>query len=121
MDLLQHASGYNVHLMTAPTFLLAASIVTAVLALVLSFIADGWARRLAIASLWLALATVPTSIAWDVAYPPEGAGAIGKSSELGAALSHLTSYGVAIMPAAGVAMIALRRAKIANSKRAARG
>jgi hypothetical protein len=103
--------------MTAPTLLLAASAATALLALVLAFVTDAWARRLAIASLWLALATVPASIAWDIAFPPEGASAIGKSSALGSALSHLTSYGVAVMPAAGIAMIALRRAKAASSKR----
>jgi hypothetical protein len=92
-----------------------------VLALVLSFIADGWARRLAIASLWVALATVPASIGWDLAYPPEGTSAIGKSSALGSALSDLTSYAVAIMPAAGIAMIALRRAKITSRKRGGPG
>jgi hypothetical protein len=105
--------------MTAPTFLLAASAVTALLAFVLLFVSVGWARRFALASLWLALATVPASVVWDLAFPPEGASATGKSSELGEALSHVTSYGVAVMPSAGIAMVALRRARIASSKRGA--
>lgn len=104
--------------MTAPAFLLAASAITALLALVLSFGADVWARRLAIASLWLALATVPSSIAWDIAFPPEpGADASAKATRLGTAISHLTNYGVAVMPGAGFAMVAMRRARIASSKR----
>lgn len=104
--------------MNAPTVLLAASAVTALLALVLSFMAETWAGRLAITSLWLALATVPCSIAWDIAFPPEpGADASAKATRLGTAISHVTNYGVAVMPGAGIAMVALRRARIASSKR----
>jgi hypothetical protein len=106
--------------MTAPAFVLAASGVAGLLALLLSFVTDGRiARRLAVASLWLALAAVPCSIAWDLAVPPTPmAGASSKATRLGAALSHVTSYAVVVMPFAGIAMIAMRRASTANSKRA---
>jgi ABC-type branched-subunit amino acid transport system permease subunit len=105
--------------MTAPALLLATSGVAALLALVLSFVSDGrLARRLAIASLWLALAAVPCSIAWDVVFPPPDAvHASSKATMLGVAISHVMSYGAVIVPFAGIAMIALRRASIAEGKR----
>ena len=105
--------------MTAPALLLATSGVAALLALVLSFVSDGrLARRLAIASLWLALAAVPCSIAWDVVVPASNAvDASSKATMLGLALSHAMSYGAVIVPFAGIAMIALRRVSIANGKR----
>jgi hypothetical protein len=95
--------------MTAPAFLLATSGVAALIALVFSFVSDGrLARRLAVASLWLALATVPCSIVWD---------AFSKATPLSAAISHVMNYGVVVVPFAGIAMIAMRRATIASSKR----
>src|SRR3954471_14518091 len=92
--------------MTAPAFVLAASGVAGLLALLLSFVTDGRiARRLAVASLWLALAAVPCSIAWDLAVPPTP-------------MAGASSKATVVMPFAGIAMIAMRRASTANSKRA---
>jgi hypothetical protein len=106
--------------MTAPAFLLATSAVAALLAFVLLFVAEGWAQRIATVALWLAIATVPASLAWDIAHPPvRGPDAPAKATRLAAAISDLMNYGVAIMPVAGIAMIVLRRAKIASSKRGA--
>lgn len=105
--------------MTAPAFQLATSGIIALLAFALSFVTDGRvARRLAVASLWLALATVPCSIVWDVAVaPPPELVASSKATRLGAAISHVMNYGAVVVPFAGLAMIAMRRATVAGSKR----
>ena len=106
--------------MTAPALVLSVSGLAALLALALSFRGGGLlVRRIAQASLWLALAAVPISIASDTFAPP-GAVASDPSSRatrLGAAISHAMDYGALVIPFAGVAMFALRRANAARSQR----
>jgi len=106
---------------TAPAFLSAAGGVAALLALVLSFVTTGrLARRLAAAALWLALAAVPASVMWDVAFPALDAVGPGPNATsatlLGSAISHVMNYGALAMPVAGIAMVAMRRATIAASR-----
>jgi hypothetical protein len=102
--------------MTAPAIVLSISGLVGVLALVLAFASRGLlARRLAIASLWLALAAVPASIGWDLLAPPDPADA--NTDKLALALSHVKNYGALVMPFAGFAMIAMRRASAVSSRR----
>jgi hypothetical protein len=93
--------------MTAPILLLALSAGTALLALLLSLITRGpLPRRLARASLWLAVAAIPASLIWDLLLPsstqPE-------ATQLTTVVEHLKSYGSLAFPCAGLAMLAIRR------------
>jgi hypothetical protein len=93
--------------MTAPILLLALSAGTALLALLLSFATRGsFARRLAHASLWLALAAIPASLIWELLLlfptPP-------RASQLTTLIEHLKKYGSLAFPCAGLAMLAIRR------------
>lgn len=93
--------------MTAPLVLLTLSAGTALLALLLSLATHGpFPRRLAHASLWLTVAAIPASLAWDLLFPsstkPE-------ATQLTTLIEHLKRYGTLAFPCAGLAMLAIRR------------
>ena len=102
--------------MTVPAMMIACSALAGLLALVLSFAARGpLSRRLAVVSLWLALAAVPASVASDLLGPEEPGDA--KADTLALVISHAKNYGALVLPFAGLAMVAMRRASITSSRR----
>jgi hypothetical protein len=102
--------------MTIPAILLGGCAGAAMAALVLSAgLAGSLPRKVALASLWLALASAPASLAWDL-LPSASSGGV-TTRQLREALSHAKNYGVAAMPFAGIAMFALRRAKASTLRR----
>jgi hypothetical protein len=108
--------------MTAPAMLLAVAGVAGVTALVLSIAYGGkLARGLALASLWLAIAAVPTSVLWDVLTPLAGSDpTASKAERTGMIISHVMNYGALVMPFAGIAMVALRSVAARKARRAPR-
>jgi hypothetical protein len=74
------------------------------------------ARRLAKTSLWLALAAVPIAMAIDLfRLWLDGNDPSSTAVLLGKTISHAMNYGVLMLPCAGLAALALRRA---NARRA---
>jgi hypothetical protein len=103
--------------MTLPGLLLACSGAAAVVALVLSVWVRGVVlRRVALLSLWLALAAVPASVAWDLAGRPSGMGDEAQTP-LRRGLAHAVRYGTLALPVAGLSLLAIKRAGSAGRRR----
>lgn len=98
--------------MTPPTYVLLASGIGALVAMMLSVTSQVIvARKLALAALWASLMVVPLAVTLDLSELASSGAAVSGATAFGQTMEHVKSYGALALPCAFVASMAMNRAK----------
>lgn len=98
--------------MTPPTYVLLSGGIAALVAMMLSITPYViFARKLALAGLWLSLLVVPLAVTLDLSQLATTGTAVSGSTVFGQTMEHVKSYGAIALPCAFVASLAMNRAK----------